>query len=515
MTDSLAPVRRDGSRGATQASQSDTFPRLARGPVFVAAAALLVIELVASPRYGLHRDELYFLACAHHLAWGYVDQPPLVPAVAWMANGLIGPFAWSLRLLPALGGAASVVLTGLMALELGGGRGAQTISSVAAATSAELLAAFHLLSTTAFDCFFWALISWLALRLIRTKNTRWLVLLGAVTGVALLNKANVAFLVVSLVIGLVTGSDRRLLWSRYAWMGATIGLVIVSPDIAWNAQHGWAQFSMLRSLHAENSTLGASIGFMPAQLIVVGPVLSVLWITGLVHLWRDSRWRPLAVSYGVLAAWFTLSGAKSYYLAGIYFVLFAAGGVVAEGRLQSRGKPGRVRGWIALMVVGGVVALPLTLPLLPQSTLPTGPWEGQINKDLSATVGWPSYVRQVAGIAAALPLGERLRLVLLTGDYGAAGAIDRYGTRYHLPSARSGHNTYWWWGPGGMPNDSATVATNIPRSELLRIFRRVRLVASVQTPNNVWTEERGDPIYLCTQQFASWSEVWQSLRHYG
>jgi hypothetical protein len=483
--------------------------------VLAAAAAFLVVELLASARYGLHRDELYFLACAHHLAWGYVDQPPLVPAVAWLVNGLVGPFAWAFRLLPALAGAASVVITGLMAREMGGGRCAQTIAAVAAATSAQLLAAFHLLSTTAFDCFFWALIIWLALRLIRTTDTRWFVPLGAVFGVALLNKWNVGFLVVALVIGLASGSDRRLLWSKEAWMGAAIGLVIVSPDIVWNAHHGWAQLSMLRSLHAENSTTGASIGFLPTQLIVVGPALCVLWITGLVHLWRSLRWRPLAVGYLVLAAWFTLSGAKSYYLAGIYFVLFAAGGVAAERRLRSKGKPGRVRGWITLMVAGGVVALPLTLPLLPESTLPTGSWESQINKDLSATVGWPSYVRQVAGIVGTLPPAERSRVVLLTGDYGAAGAIDLYGSRYHLPAAHSGHNTYWWWGPGGMTEHSTTVAVNIPRSALLKIFHSVRLVTSVRTPGNIWTEERGDPIYLCTQQYASWSDVWPSLRHYG
>ncbi|MBF6558064.1 MAG: glycosyltransferase family 39 protein [Acidimicrobiales bacterium] len=515
MTDSLATVRPSGSRGAPQGPTSGTLSPPARGPVLAAGAAFLVVELLASPRYGLHRDELYFLACAHHLAWGYVDQPPLVPAVAWLVNGLIGPFAWAFRLLPALAGAASVVLTGLMAREMGGGRCAQTIAAVAAATSAQLLAAFHLLSTTAFDCFFWALITWLVLRLIRTADTRWFVPLGAVVGVALLNKWNVAFLVVALVIGFATGSDRRLLWSKQAWIGAAIALVIVSPDIVWNAQHGWAQLSMLRSLHAENSTTGASIGFLPAQLIVVGPALCVLWITGLVHLWRSLRWRPLAVGYLVLAAWFTLSGAKSYYLAGIYFPLFAGGGVAAERRLRSKGKPGRVRGWITLMVVGGVVALPLTLPLLPESTLPTGSWESQINKDLSATVGWPSYVRQVSGIVNTLPPGERSRLVLLTGDYGAAGAIDLYGPRYHLPAARSGHNTFWWWGPAGMPNESATVAVNISRSALLTVFRRVRLVGSVQTPNNAWTEERGDPIYLCTQQYASWSDVWPALRHYG
>ena len=130
-------------------------------------------------------------------------------------------------------------------------------------------------------------------------------------------------------------------------------------------------------------------------------------------------------------------------------------------------------------------------------------------------MGWSAYVGQIARLAAQLPPDERSRLVLLTGDYGAAGAIDLYGSDYRLPKAISGHNTYWWWGTGTSVNDSATIATNVPQASLLKTFRSVRLLAYVQTPNEVWTEERGDPIYLCTQQFRSWSEVWLSLRHYG
>ncbi len=490
-------------------------PGLARGPVLAAAGGFLLVEVLASSRYGLHRDELYFLACARHLSWGYVDQPPLVPAVAWLVDHLIGPFAWALRLLPELAGAACVVLTALMARELGGGRCAQTIAAVAAATSAQLLAAFHLLSTTGFDCFFWAVISWLALCLIRTRDTRLLVVIGAVTGIGLLNKWNVLFLVVALAIGIGVGPDRRILRSAPALIGAALALVIVSPDLVWNAGHQWAQVAMLRSLHAENATVGASILFLPAQLLAVGPVLAGLWIGGLVHLWREQVWRAVFVAYAVLVAWFVLTGAKPYYLAGIYFVLFAGGGVAAERRLERRGRPGRVRGWVTLMVVGAVAVLPVTLPLLPQSSLPTGSSESQINKDLSATVGWPGYVRQVAGIAASLPAGQRSHLVLLTGDYGAAGAIDLYGPRYHLPAALSGHNSYWWWGPGRAPEHSTTIATNLSRRQLLTLFASVQLVATVHTPGDVWTEERGDPIYLCTGQRVRWATAWPSLRHYN
>jgi 4-amino-4-deoxy-L-arabinose transferase-like glycosyltransferase len=483
--------------------------------VLATAAAFLALELVAAPRYGLHRDELYFLACARHLSWGYVDQPPLVPFVAWVVNGLIGPYAWALRLLPALAGAASAVLTALMARELGAGRRGQILAAVAAATSAEFVAAFHLLSTTAFDCFFWALLTWITLRTVRTQDARWLVPLGVIGGVALLDKWNVAFLLVALVVGLVSGPHRRLLRSRYAAVGGVLCLLIAAPDIGWNIGHQWAQVSMLRSLHAENSTPGASIVFVPSQLVVIGPVLSVLGIIGLVALWRDVGRRWLAVTYLVLLGWFVVSGAKPYYLAGAYFALFAAGGTELERRWRSRGDAGHLRAWVIAMVAWCALGLPLALPLLPQSTLPTGSWEGQVNKDLSATVGWPTYVDQVAALARTLPPGQRARLVLLTGDYGAAGAIDLYGPRLHLPPAHSGHNSYWWWGPAGLPEHSVAIATDVPRATLLRIYRTVRPAGTVRTPGDVWTEERGDPLYVCTDQFADWNAAWPLLRHYG
>ena len=162
-----------------------------------------------------------------------------------------------------------------------------------------------------------------------------------------------------------------------------------------------------------------------------------------------------------------------------------------------------------------MVALPLTLPVLPASALATGPWEGAINKDLSATVGWPDFTRQVAGIASTLPLTERERLVIYTGDYGAAGAIDLYGPAYRLPEAISAHNNFWWWGPAGAPNRSTTIAVNLPRSYLLTIFTHVQAAATVSTPHGVWSEERDDPIWICTGQRQTWAEAWPAARHYG
>ena len=248
---------------------------LAWAPVSVTAIAMCALELLVAGRYGFHRDELYFLACARHLAWGYVDQPPLVPAVARVVLVTFGPSVFWLRVLPALAGAGTVYVSALTARELGGRRTAQLIAGVAAATSPQALAAFHLLSTTAFDMFCWSVITWLVCRMLRTGDTRLWVAIGLVSGIALLDKLNVLFLILALLVGLAFSTQRAVLRSPWLVVGAGLVLLLASPDIAWNATHQWAQLSMTHSLHQENSTLGASLAFIPEQFIVVGIVLGV------------------------------------------------------------------------------------------------------------------------------------------------------------------------------------------------------------------------------------------------
>jgi hypothetical protein len=453
-TDAPVPVTRE-----QRDSDPAGLPPLHLGLLLAIGATLVAVELAVSARYGYHRDELYFLACARHLAWGYVDQPPFVPAVARLATDLFG------------------------------------LSVVA--------------------LFFWSAITLLVLRLLRTGNPRLWLAVGAVAGVALLNKYNVAFLLVGLAVGLLLSGHGRALIGRWIWAGAAVALAIWSPNLVWNAQHHWAAFSMLQSLHAENSTLGASIGFIPAQLLVVGPVLIPIWFGGLRRLLHHPVGRPLGIAYLTLLVLYTVAGAKPYYLGGIYFVLFAAGGLWAEQRLDARARPGGLWRLVAWITIGGALTLPLALPVLPVSALASGAWEGKINKDLSATVGWPRVVRQVADVAATLRPAERAHLVVFTGDYGAAGAVDLSGGRYGLPHAISGHNTYWLWGPSGARTGATTIAVDLPRSYLLTIFAQVTPAGTVDTGHGVWTEERGDPIWICRDQQVSWARAWPAAKHYG
>jgi 4-amino-4-deoxy-L-arabinose transferase-like glycosyltransferase len=489
-------------------------PRFAVREVAIVATAFVAVELAVAARYGLHRDELYFLACARHLAWGYVDQPPFVAVVARVAVALFGASATSLRVVPALGGAAAVVLTAAMARELHGGRRAQLLAAIAAATSAQVLGATHLLSTAGFDMLAWAVISFLVLRALRTGDERLWLAVGAAAGVGLLNKYNVLFLLFGLAVGLVASGRADVFRRPWVWAGGGLALLIWSPNLVWNAQHDWASLSMMQSLHRENSTLGASFEFVPLQLLVVGPVLAPFWIAGLRRCFRDEIARTFGFAYVTLLVVYTLSGAKSYYLGGIYFVLFASGGVWLEQK--ARAGRARPRRWIVAFVAGAIISMPLAIPVLPESLLAKGSWQGQINKDLSATVGWPTFVRQVAGIASNLSPRARARLVVITGDYGAAGAVDLFGARYGLPPAISGHNSYWWWGTHGASNDSTAIAVNMSRADLLRIFSDVEPAGSVGMGHGgVWTEERGEPIWVCRGQRVPWSRAWPDLRHYG
>jgi 4-amino-4-deoxy-L-arabinose transferase-like glycosyltransferase len=506
-TSSLAP--------ASSAVSRQSLPALARGRVLGIAAGFVALQLAVSARYGFHRDELYFLACARRLAWGYVDQPPLVPGVAWLATHTLGTSAISLRVIPALAGGVAIVFAALMARELGGGHKAQLLAALAAATSPQLLAAFHLLSTAAFDLAFWAAISFVVVRILRTENERLWLVVGALAGVALLNKFNVAFLLAALGIGLVVDGRARLLRSRYLWAGAVLVFLIWLPNIVWNAQHDWAAIAMLRSLRQENGGIGAQLGFIPSQIVVVGPVLVVFWVAGLRRLLQGGFARALAIAYLVLVVFFTVSGGKPYYLGGMYYVLFAAGGAWAEDRLDQHAPPRGVRNWVALMLIGGLVALPLTLPILPEQTLPHGSWEGNINKDLSATVGWKNFVGQVAEVANTLPPEQRANAVVFTGDYGAAGAVDLWGKDDGLPHAVSGHNSYWWWGPPRADPETTTIAIAMSRAYLLRFFSQCAQAGSVATPNNVWSEERGEPIWICRGLRKSWRAMWPAARHYG
>ncbi|HYY89539.1 MAG TPA: glycosyltransferase family 39 protein, partial [Chloroflexota bacterium] len=269
------------------------------------AAGVTTVLVVFAGGYGYHRDELYFLAAGRHLAWAYADQGPFTPLVA-RAMGEIAPDSLMvLRIPSALAAGATVLLTGLLAREFGGGRRAQIIAAACTAVAGLVLFTGHILSTSTFDLLTWTAVTWLAVRAVRTGDDRLWLVAGVVLGVGLLNKPLPGFLAVGLLAGVLISGPRPLLRNPYVVGGCAIALLLFAPWIAWQASHGWPQIDVSRSIASGGSTSSQPWWtIVPFQVLVIGPLLAPVWIAGLVRLFRD----PSVRDYRFLAwAWVVLA----------------------------------------------------------------------------------------------------------------------------------------------------------------------------------------------------------------
>jgi 4-amino-4-deoxy-L-arabinose transferase-like glycosyltransferase len=472
-----------------------------------AAAVTLVLGAFASG-YGYHRDELYFVAAGRHLASAYADQGPITPLIARAMSEIAPGSLTALRLPSAIAAGLVVLLTGALTHEFGGGRRAQTIAAACAAVASVVLFTGHMLSTSTFDLLVWTAVSWLAVRAVRADEDRLWLAAGAVLGVGLLNKPLPAFLAAGLLAGVVVAGPRRLLRAPPAWAGAALALALWSPWIVWQARHGWPQIDVSRSIAAGRSASSQPWwAIVPFQLLLVSPLLAPVWIAGLVRLLREpelGRFRFIAWAWVVLAVVFIATGGKPYYLAGLLPVLLAAGALTVDGWL------GRHRIRRALLVgaiaASAAVDAVIALPVLPPAD--AGPVVAA-NADVGETIGWPEFARTVAGVARRLPRGA----VILTRNYGEAGAIDRYGPALGLGRAYSGHNAYGYWGP---PPDGAApvIAVGLHRAGAAHL-RGCRAAARIGNRAGIDNDERGTVVLVCRGPQRPWSVEWPALRHLG
>jgi 4-amino-4-deoxy-L-arabinose transferase-like glycosyltransferase len=481
-------------------------------PLAALVTAVSVLLVAVAGRYGYHRDELYFLRAGREAAFGYVDQPPLTPLLAAAMDTLVPGSLVALRLPSALVAGLVVLLTGLLAREFGGGRAAQVLAAAATAVSAVLLAVGHLMSTTTVDLLAWTALSWLLVRALRDGGPVWLAA-GVVAGVALQNKMHPAFLLAAILIGLAVAGPRQALRSPWPWCAGLLAGALWAPNLAWQAANGWPQLELSRAIAAGSSgTSEPWYLFLPFQLVLVSPLLVPVWAAGWWRLWRDPRlrtWRAFAVAYAVLAVVFLVTGGKPYYLAGFYPVLLAAGAgpVVAWVR---RGA-GRLRAGLlaAAVALSLVVNALLMLPLVPVEQLAGTPIAA-VNYDAGETVGWPRFATAVRDVRDTLPAGARVAVV--TGNYGEAGAIDRFAPE--LGPAYSGHNAYWSWGPP--PEDTEMIiAVGIPAEPLAGWFGEVEEAGRVDNGVGLDNDEQGLPILVATDRRRPWSEIWPLLRRLG
>lgn len=509
-TDLKAHLDNPSHGRSAQSAGASHGPRTPRLGIFVIALAAFGLELAVSARYGYVRDELYFLAAGRHLAFGYVDQPPIAPLLARAAAALTGDTLVGLRLLPALGLAAIVVMTAAMSRLLGAGRTGQLLAALAAATCGEYLAAMHELTTTTPDFIFWTLTLLLTTRLLASGNPRWWLAIGGCVGVALEAKWNIAFLAVSLAAGLALSPARSLLRSRYLLIGGAITAVLAAPDLIWQATHGWPNLAVFAALQTQAWPNRAT--YWPGQVVFTGLALTPVWIGGLLWCLRRQQarvFRPVAVGCAIAITLQFVLGGKPYYSGAAYAFLLAAGCAWLEPALSPR-RAGLVA---SAMVASAALILPAALPVLPARVLHSVPLQ-KINYDLAESIAWPSQVSLIARAYHALPASQRRHTTILAGNYGEAGAIDRYGPGLGLPPVFSGANNFWLWGP---PPASATaaIAVNLSPALLSRYFTHVKLIATFWNGIGVSDDEQGAQIYLATGLKQPWPVTWPALRNYS
>lgn len=492
------------------------------GVLILLAAARLGLHVLTNHQYGFHRDELAVLDEARYLAWGYVAYPPLTPFIARVALELFGPSLVGLRFFSAFAQSLAMIVTGLIAHELGGARPAQVVAALAAAIAPMSLIMGAMFQYIAFDYLWWVLLAYLLLRLLKSDDPRWWLGIGAVIGLGMMTKYTLGVFVAGLVVGVVFTSTRRHLKSPWLWGGVALALLIFLPNLLWQIEHNFISLAFLADIHARDVEIGRADGFLPLQLIVsANPFTLPLWITGLCYFFfapSGARYRPLGWMYVVSLGLLLIAQGRFYYLAPAYPMLIAAGAVVGERWLAARSARLMRLGWGLTWSGLGLGAALGGFLMLPIAPVNSAAWDvtRQVHDNFVEQIGWPELVATVADTYAALPADEKPLTGILAGNYGEAGAINLYGPAYGLPQAISGINSYWLRGYGDPP-PHVLIVIGFSRETAEQFFTTCDLAGHLTNSYGVENEEtRFHPdIFVCRELRQTWPEFWQGFQSFG
>lgn len=487
-------------------------------PVLVIALLAGLAHMLTNGQYGFHRDEWQFLSDARHLDWGFVPYPPLTPAVEALGLKLFGLSLVGLRLFSVLAQMLVIVVAGLMARDLGGGRLAQVFTAVTVTLSPVPMFQATEFQYSSFDLLWWVLIAWCVIRLLRDDEPRWWIAIGVVAGLGLQTKYSIAFLLVGVLAGMLLTDARRYMKSGWFWAGGLVALAIVAPNLLWLVRHDFISYRFLQGIHARDVHLGRADGFLRDQFLLNANLMAApVWLAGLYAFAKSRRYRMLAWMYAVPLLLFLVAKGRFYYVSGAYPMLLAMGAVVAESRLgslrplQRRGIVGLV--FVGVLVLGGYAALRI-VPIA--SSGPLRDYALRHNADLREEIGWPELVAQVAAIRDGLPPAEQANLGIAVGNYGEYGAIALIGPAYHLPVPVTTINSGWLRGyPEPAPSTYIVLGSSLRRAE--EILTKCRVAGRSSNTLGVVNEESRDhpDILICGPSRLPLGELWRRGAEFG
>lgn len=488
-------------------------------------------HMLVSGRYGYFRDELYYLACSHHLAWGYVDQPPLIAVIAWLVRVTLGDSLHALRFLPAVAAGLRVLLTGRIARELGARRFGMLLACVCVMVAPIYLGLDSLLTMNPFESLFWTGAALIALKIFNGARARLWLLFGAVCGVGLLNKDSMLFFGFGLFVGLLLTKQRRQFASPWIWLGGLIALAIFLPNLLWQIHRGFPTIELLRNVQRSGrNSDGGPLAFLVQQVLALEPLAAPVWIAGLVEMLRDplgKGWRVLGITWIVIILCMLTLHGRVYYPVPAYPMLFAAGGLAFERWLAGlRGARFLKPASVALLAVAGLLLAPFAnFPMLTVDGYLAYArfWHiepprienhslGPLPQVYADQFGWEEMAQVVANAYRSLPPEEQKSCAIFAQDYGQAGAIDFFGAKMGLPSAISGHQNYFYWGPRGYTGQCMIVMDDDPQ-QLHQLFDAVQFAGRVEHPLSMPYEHFD--IYICRKpKFGSLQQAWPRIKHW-
>jgi hypothetical protein len=489
--------------------------------------AALLAHALTNIRYGYFRDELYYLACGQHLAPGYVDQPPLSILLLRFSQIVLGDSLPAIRLLPAMAGAGIVVLTGVIAREMGGRAWAITLACVAALSAMFLLAVGNFFSMNAFEPLFWMGCIYLLVRIINGGSPKLWLWFGAVAGLGLENKHSMAFFGLGIFAALLLTSERRHLREKWIWLGGLLALLIALPNLVWEAQHHWPTYELLNNIaHSTKNVALSPLEFLKQQILLNNPATLPLWLGGLIWLFvarGGRRYCAIAIIYLVTLGVFLALHGKSYYLAPAYPMLFAGGAVAMERVCTVRCRWVKRLFFAFLLIVGALIA-PLALPILLPEKLIAYMEEIHVQPPRTETshtaelpqlfadqFGWEQMVVSIAHVYHHLKPEDEKRAGIFCQNYGEAGAVDFFGRKYGLPPALSGHQNYFLWGPGVYSGDVMLVLDTDSDDEREQ-FQSVEDLGQVLSSPWAMPYEQRTHIYLCRGLKTDLREFWPQVK---
>jgi Dolichyl-phosphate-mannose-protein mannosyltransferase len=482
--------------------------------------------------YGFFRDELYFIACSRHLAWGYVDQPPGVAVVAWASRRLLGDTLFAIRFVPMLFAAAQVLFAGLTARAMGGGRYALLLACISVLAAPQYFGSY--LNTDMFMMLGWAACGYIAVRILAGGNPRLWLWFGLAAGLALQGKHAMLLFGFAFVVGLLLSPQRKMLLSPWLSAGGAVALIVFLPNLIWEYRHNWATLELLRNIAHSNKDLPVGPwAYFVSNVHSLSTLSFPIWFGG--TLWcllakAGLRFRALGWMWIVAYVTFIVLKGKTYYLTPIYAPLFAVGAVAVESLLD---RLTTKRAWLkpvlsiavaVTILLYGMIGWPFAMPMMSvqkfiayEQALGVAPekWEtvslNQLPQQYADMFGWAEMAAAVARVYDTVAPEERANCGILARNYGEAGAIDYFGRQYGLPHAISGHQSYWLWGPRPYTGECLIVIGN-NRETLEKMFASVVQAGETYQQYAIPYENHRSIWIVRGPKFGTLEQVWPKFK---